>query len=207
MTGTLPRLIAITDPSRWPDTHTVEVWRTLAQGAQPGTVAVQLRAPRVSVRRALELGAALQQIAAANEQWLIVNDRMDLALLLDAAAIHLGEGSVATDDARALVGSRPVFRACHSVRAVTGLGANALLLSPIVEPRKGAPALGLSAIAEAASALERASESTALYALGGVTIEAAGACLSAGAHGVAAIAGVFAAEHPEGWLSTLAIAR
>jgi thiamine-phosphate pyrophosphorylase len=181
--------------------------RTLAASARAGSVAVQLRAPGEPARRLLELGAALKEIAASHGQWLIVNDRLDLATLLEADAVHLGEASVSVADARRLLDARPLFRACHAPLAVSGLGADALLLSPIAAPRKGAPAIGLPALRAAAETLARAGEQTLLYALGGITPEAVDGCLSAGAFGVAAIEGVFAAKDLEPWLRALGIAR
>jgi thiamine-phosphate pyrophosphorylase len=63
-------------------------------------------------------------------------------------------------------------------------GANIVLLSPIFDsPGKGPP-LGLSAIREAAGRIE---PSAHLVALGGIDGENAGACLAAGAYGVASI--------------------
>jgi thiamine-phosphate pyrophosphorylase len=77
--------------------------------------------------------------------------------------------------------------ACHSAAEVESRardGANVLVLSPIFEsPGKGI-ALGLHAIRDAAGRLDR---ERYLIALGGIARENAGACLQAGAHGVAAI--------------------
>ena len=207
MVPVFPRLVAIADLQRFSAEHTLAVWRSLAASARAGSVAVQLRAPGGPARHLLELGAALKAIAASHGQWLIVNDRLDLAALLEADAVHLGEASVSVADARQLWHARPLFRACHAPLAVSGLGAEALLLSPIAAPRKSAPALGLSVLGRAAEALARAGEPTRLYALGGITPEAVEGCLSAGAFGVAAIEGVFAAKDLQPWLRALGIAR
>jgi thiamine-phosphate pyrophosphorylase len=207
MAKAFPRLIAITDLQRFSPEHTLAVWRTLAASARAGSVAVQLRAPGEPARRLLELGAALKATAASHGQWLIVNDRLDLAALLEADAVHLGEASVSVADARRLLDSRPLFQACHAPLAVSGLGADAVLLSPIAAARKGAPALGLAALGRAAEALAQAGEPTRLYALGGITPEAVEGCLSAGAFGVAAIEGVFAAEDLQPWQRALGITR
>jgi thiamine-phosphate pyrophosphorylase len=206
MAPDFPRLVAITDLQRFSAEHTLAVWHALAASARAGSVAVQLRAPGEPARRLLELGAALKAIAVSHGQWLIVNDRLDLAALLEADAVHLGEASVSVVDTRRVLNA-PLFRACHAPLAVSGLGADALLLSPIAAPRKGAPALGLPALRTAAEALAQAGEPTRLYALGGITPEAVEGCLSAGAFGVAAIEGVFADKDLEPWLRALGIAR
>jgi thiamine monophosphate synthase len=77
--------------------------------------------------------------------------------------------------------------ACHSAGEVEQRareGANVLVLSPIFDsPGKGIP-VGLHAIRDAASRIDRGSH---LVALGGITRDTASACLQAGAHSVAAI--------------------
>lgn len=152
---------------------------------------VQLRGPGVPVRDLLRLGERLRRATADLGARLIVNDRVDLAVLLAADGAHLGRASVPVARARALLGPHSwVSTSAHSVSdvlAAAAAGADAALLSPIfASPGKGAP-LGPSALSEATAALRSAGRSLALYALGGVTVETAPACLSSGASGLAAI--------------------
>src|SRR5687767_12663812 len=121
MAPDFPRLVAITDLQRFSAELTLAVWHALAASARAGSVAVQLRAPGEPARRLLELGAALKAIAVSHGQWLIVNDRLDLAALLEADAVHLGEASVSVADTRRVLNA-PLFRACHAPLAVSGLG-------------------------------------------------------------------------------------
>ncbi|HLV68740.1 MAG TPA: thiamine phosphate synthase [Polyangiaceae bacterium] len=195
-----PVLIAITDFDGYPERRVLERWELLAAAAAPGTVAVQLRGRRPA-RPLLELGRALRDVARAFGQWLIVNDRLDLAVLLGADAVHLGEGGVATDEARRLFGAGPVFRACHDPAAALVTDADAVLLSPIHEARKGRPALGLGALHAAAQGRAR------VYALGGVTSERSAECRRAGAAGVAAIGAVFGDADPRALVAVLGIRR
>jgi thiamine-phosphate pyrophosphorylase len=202
----LPRLVAITDLSRFPLARTLEIWALLCSGARPGSVAVQLRGPDQPARRLLELGRELADVARAAGQFLIVNDRLDLGRLLEADGVHLGEGGVSSVDARTLGPFRWIFRACHAPDTAGAIDADALVLSPILAPRKGAPALGLTAIERARAALERRG-SGAVFALGGITPETAATCCGSGAQGVAAIGGLFGGPAPAEWLQALAIAR
>ena len=119
---------------------------------------------------------------------------MDLALLLEADAVHLGEGSVTASDARRLLGANMrISRAWHAasldgVDAVSELHAvDALLVSPVLAPRKGRPALGLQPLGVLGEQLRARDLACQLYALGGVSAENAAECLQAGAAGVAAI--------------------
>lgn len=154
-------------------------------------VAVQLRDPELSGGALYALGARLREATAAVGASLVVNDRLDLALLLGADGVHLGRRSVSIADARALLGA-PTFVsvACHDlddVARAAEAGADAVVLSPIfATPGKGPP-LGLDALRAARRLLAAGGEGAALIALGGVDAGSAAACLDAGADGVAAI--------------------
>ena len=188
-----PRLIAITDASLLPIETLLARLGKLAAAAQPGTLALLLRDHALGARERLRLGQALQSVAREHGQALWVADRLDLALLLEADAVHLGEGSVTASDARKLLGSQMrISRAWHAA-ALDGVDAagelhavDALLVSPVLAPRKGRPALGLSPLGVLGEQLRARNLACQIYALGGVSAENAAECLQAGAIGVAA---------------------
>ena len=183
----------ITDLTVLPETALFE---RLARAAElppsaAASLSVQLRDPQAPVRELLRIGQALREATRAIGASLVVNDRVDLAVLLGADGVHLGRRSMRVADARKLLGPRAwISMSAHSVEDVLAAGeagATAALLSPIfASPGKGTP-LGTGALAEARAALRAAGRSLQLFALGGVTLENAGACIEAGADGVAAI--------------------
>lgn len=188
------RALQITDARALPEAEIVARIRRVAALPEPArrAFAVELRDPELPTRALLALGRTLRDETRAAGCALIVNDRLDLALLLDADGLHLGRRSIGVAEARALLGpDRFVSVACHSVddvrRAATA-GADAVKLSPIfASPGKGAP-LGPAALGEARAALAACGKSAAcLWALGGVDAENAALCFAAGADGVAAI--------------------
>lgn len=194
MTGALvvPVVVQITDHA----TLGVDevLGRVAAVAAAPragrGTRVVMVRDPALPARELVGLGRALRAATRAVGAHLWVNDRLDVAALVDADGVHLGRRSVSVDDARRFLGpSIAVSIACHDVDEVLAArtaGADACTLSPIfASPGKGAP-LGTGALVAARAALGPA-PGFALVALGGVDRATAGACLAAGADGVAAI--------------------
>ncbi|HLV22259.1 MAG TPA: thiamine phosphate synthase [Polyangiaceae bacterium] len=206
-----PRLIAITDRTRWDAPTLVERADRLARRAQPGTLLVLLRDKHLPARERLDLGRRLRAVTRTNAQGFGVADRLDLALLLDADGVHLGEGSVSPREAREVVGADGFLsRACHAVAPLAAEDlreVDALLLSPIVAARKGRAALGAAAIQGLRGALAAAGAGhVGVYGLGGVDADSAGACLTAGARGVAAIGAAFAPD-PEPLLAALGIVR
>jgi thiamine-phosphate diphosphorylase len=210
MARALPRLLAITDLSLAPREALLERFAALARLALPGTLGLLLREHSASARERLTLGQDLARLARETEQQLWVADRLDLALLLAADGAHLGEASVSARAARSLLGDAvAISRAWHSAQLPEApeLGSlDALVLSPIVQERKGRPALGVPMLREFARRLRAQHASVGVYGLGGIAAETAGSCLDAGAAGVAVI-GAALHEPPRPLLAALGIAR
>jgi thiamine-phosphate pyrophosphorylase len=119
----------------------------------------------------------------------VVNDRLDVALALDADGEHLGVGSMPAKAVRACVpDSFLVGVSCHSLEeAVTAdaAGADYVFLGPIFEtPSKiqYGPPLGLAKLREVSARVR-----IPVLALGGITVERVKRCVEAGAKGVAGI--------------------
>jgi thiamine-phosphate pyrophosphorylase len=195
MTGPrAPRLIAIIDSER---AH-FDVWQQqlapLLAGAAPASVLVMLRDRQLPARQRRAMGESLRRLTSAHAQLLSVNDRLDLAVLVDADAVHLPEGGVSVAEARAF-GARYgrhwwVSRASHEPADADASTADGLLLSPVVEARKGRPALGVEGVRRARAGVDGRPASFGqcrVYALGGVTAAAIPTLLAGGAHGVAVI--------------------
>lgn len=203
-----PRLVAITDTTRADELLLLLKTEKLCRMARPGSIAVQLRDKQLGVRERYALGLELRRVTERYQQWLWVNERIDLCVLLGADGVHLGEGSVSVADARRLLGAHQIVsRACHSLDAVTQQDADVVLLSPICAERKGRPPLGMSALAAARARIDAASSGPLLYALGGISDAEVPACLAHGADGVAAIGAVWVASAVERLLGALSILR
>jgi len=191
----LPRILLITDP-RYEDDVLVEKLDAALGVAPAGSVAVQLRDKARPTGQLLSLGPRLREVTRKHAAVLVVNDRLDLALAVEADGVHLGRLSVAVRDARRLVGPDAfVSVATHShdeLRQALDDGATAALLSPIfATPGKGEP-LGLKALRIA----HAMAPSFGVYALGGIDSTNARACLEAGASGVALIRAFFDEADP-----------
>jgi thiamine-phosphate pyrophosphorylase len=202
------RLIAITDRRVASGPVTLERFAELGRLARPESVVFQLRDVELPARERLALGHALLRIARETCQWLVVNDRVDLALLLGADGVHLGESGVSTSDARRLLGASAfVSRACHDASSLVTLDADAVLLAPILESTKSLPTLGFDGLRRARASIGSAPARPALFALGGVGIDDVRACRDAGADGVAMIRGVLRDTNIAELVRTAGIAR
>lgn len=194
---TPPRLIVISDSSRGSrEVVLARIERCLA-AAREGSVLVQLRDPELPARERLALGRALAALARRHGQAFAVNDRLDLARLLDADALHLGEASVDPADARRILPGAWISRAWRGT-AEPPERADALLVAPVFEARHGRSPLGLAVLGAPHG-------SAKLYALGGVSAGNARAALEAGADGVAVIGAVLDHDDPLPLLGALGI--
>lgn len=138
--------------------------------------------------------------AIAGRALLVVNDRLDVALAAGAHGVHLGEAGLPVAAARrlALPTGFLVGRSVHSAEgaaAACAAGADYLLAGNVFETAShpGRPAAGLEFLRAVCAAAGR----TPVFAIGGVTSENAGACIAAGAAGVAAISALLAAPDPQ----------
>jgi len=193
-----PRLVAISDRRVASAEVTLDRFFELGRLARPGSVIFQLRDLELSVRERMRFGLSMARMARDVGQLFLVNDRVDLAVLLGADGVHLGESGIATEDARQLLGGQSfVSRACHDPARVARLDADAVLLSPIYESNKGLVPLGIVGLEAARRALDASGRQTRLLALGGVSAPRVRECSAARADGVAVIGAVLRGEGPE----------
>jgi thiamine-phosphate pyrophosphorylase len=206
----VPRLIAITDRRVESAQETLTRFERLARAARPGSLLIQLRDRELSARERLAFGVELKALTLGAEQRFQVNDRLDLALLLGADAVHLGESSVVAGDARRLLGRQCFLTcACHEPEGAVDRDVDGWLVSPIAAERKGRSPLGRGVFREfqARWLAEGSVVRPALYALGGIDAGNARACLDAGATGVAVIGAALTEPDPLPLLRALDILR
>jgi thiamine-phosphate pyrophosphorylase len=186
-----------------------EILAALADGGHGAGVAIQLREKDLGGRELYQLGAAMKKICSRRGARLFVNDRIDVALAVEADGVHLPADSFCVTDARRLVGrARLIGVSTHStadVAQAAAEGADFAVFGPVWPPlSKSAygPARGVEELLAAC----RAADSMPVFALGGVNAErvmtlkmpgreadAVGARLPAG---VAVIGAVFGADDP-----------
>jgi thiamine-phosphate pyrophosphorylase len=170
----------------------------VADALRGGLRAVQLREKDLAAGQLFELAQELRQLTREYGARLLINDRIDVALAVEADGVHLGKTSLPVAEARRILGrDRLIGYSAHSsddaLRAQRD-GADFVTLGPIYQtPSKvqyGEP-LGLGVLSEVSRVL-----SIPFFALGGIKNASVPETLSAGAHGVALISAVMAAPDP-----------
>lgn len=174
----------------------------VARAVAGGVSLVQLREKHAPTREFLELGRALMALLAPLGVPLIINDRVDLALALGAAGVHLGQDDLPVEDARRLLGPRAHIglsvEDLDQLRAAEALPpglVDAYGLSPIfATPTKtdAGPGWGLDGLARARAVVAHGSRRP-LIAIGGIHAGNAASVLRAGADGLAVVSAICAA--------------
>ncbi|HVJ31505.1 MAG TPA: thiamine phosphate synthase [Terriglobia bacterium] len=172
---------------------------TVAAALQGGITVLQYRAKQVPLREAIAEAALLASLARQCEVPFIVNDRLDLALAVDADGLHIGQSDMPADLARRFLGPRKILGLSVARQAeVDELDVTAVDyvgLGPVFATATKADAaapLGLEQFS-----LLRASIELPVVAIGGISPSVAGDVIGAGADGIAVVSAICAAAEPK----------
>ena len=160
-----------------------------------GATMVQLREKQASTRQFLEQAQALKAALAACRVPLIINDRVDIALAVDADGVHVGQTDMPVDAVRALIGPTKLVGLSitneEQIRRPDAEAADYLGIGPIhaqtTKTDASAP-LGVEGFAGL-----RSRTAKPVIAIGGVKAELAKALFDAGADGIAVVSAIMLA--------------
>jgi thiamine-phosphate pyrophosphorylase len=199
-----PHLYIITDRQACLGRPLLAVIAAALAGAGPAIragarVAVQLREKDLDARPLLALARTLRALTAEVGAGLFVNDRLDVALAVDADGVHLGGRSLAAADVATVAPMLQVAVSLHHPNEVAAVLRNPNVtfgvFSPVYPTPKKSPAVGLDGPSGLRAACQAAG-SLPILALGSVDAEKLPECLAAGASGVASIRAVLSATNP-----------
>ncbi|QBD83508.1 thiamine phosphate synthase [Ktedonosporobacter rubrisoli] len=170
---------------------------TVAEAAiEGGATVIQLRDKVASTRKLVEEGLVLRELTRRRGVLLIVNDRIDVALAVDADGAHVGQDDMPAHLARRLLGPERILGVSagnlEEARAAVEAGADYLGIGPIY-PTRGKLDAGVPVGTQFVLGL-KLRYATPLVAIGGITAENAGEVIQAGAAGIAVITAVVNAE-------------
>lgn len=80
-----------------------------------GITMLQLREKDMDDRQLLRIARDIKSITAGTATRFVINDRADIAALCQADILHLGQGDVAIEEARKIVGDMPIGLSTHSL--------------------------------------------------------------------------------------------
>lgn len=183
-------LDGVSTPARYP--------AIVAAAVSGGVDAAHVRLPGAPGGDTLDLASDVQsRISAASSARLIVNDRIDVAMIVGAYGVHLGERSVSVADARSVLDPGVcIGRSIHELKGATEAeadGADYIIAGHVfgTDSKRGQPGRGLQWLSEVVRAV-----SVPVIAIGGIRADRVEDVLSAGAWGVAVGREILSASDP-----------
>ncbi|WP_339063360.1 thiamine phosphate synthase [Tepidibacillus marianensis] len=167
------------------------------QALEAGVRTVQLREKKGNMREIIQFGREIRRLTREYDAILFVNDRYDLAQILEADGIHIGQDDIPIEEIRRL--SPPTFKIGVSARTIE---------EAIRAEQDGADYLGMGAIYSTATkedaktiGLEglkviRRRISIPIIAIGGIQKEHIGEIALSGADGIAVVSAITKSKDP-----------
>jgi len=163
-----------------------------------GVTCVQVREKTASTRAYIERLSAVQPLLRERGVPLFVNDRIDVALAVEADGIHLGQTDMPLAMAKRIAGDRLLIGiSCETVQDAVEAerdGADYVSVSPVFPtPTKTdtAPPLGLDGVRAI-----RATVRLPVVAIGGINSGNASAVVDEGADGICVVSAIVGAPDP-----------
>ncbi|MBF0612167.1 MAG: thiamine phosphate synthase [Magnetococcales bacterium] len=186
----VPRLLLITEPCE-------DLLDRVEQAVAGGVGHVLLRAKGEAAQSLTATALALKTLLQPTGGQLLIHDRVDVALAVEAQGVQLPSNGLPTPLARRLLGGgRLLGRSCHTPQEAKQAfldGADYVTLSPLFPTLSHPDAQGLGV--EIFSQWRREITGPVL-ALGGIHPQNCALALQAGAFGVAIIRGILQADNP-----------
>lgn len=174
------------------------------QALQGGVTLVQLREKSATSREFYQRALRIKEVTDRFQVPLIINDRLDIALAVNAAGLHIGQEDLPVAVARRLLGPDKILGATAATVA-DALAAQAAgadyLGSGAVYPtgtKPGKAILPLSVLTQIKQALR-----IPVVAIGGITAENIGPVRDAGVDGVAVVSAIMDSADPTTAAKTL----
>ena len=182
----LPKIYPITDMKLSRLSHAEQVARLIDGGA----TLIQLRDKESSPKDFLRDALAAKRTADQNNVKLIINDRVDIAMAIDAAGVHLGQSDLPVTIARRLLNKGSIVgfsthnlqQAELAVEALVDYVAFGPIFSTTTKVDRD-PTIGVDLLSSAT----RVVAEVPLVAIGGITADNCRSVLAAGANSVAVV--------------------
>ena len=164
---------------------------------EAGAGYIQLREKDLSVKELMEMAVWMRELTGEYNAKLFINDRVDIALSVEADGVHLGQNSIPPHAVRKISGDKLMIGvSTHSINEAINAerdGADFITLGPVYETpsklRYGNP-VGIDSISKARSRI-----SIPVLAIGGIKLDKVKEAKEAGADGIALISAILTAEN------------
>lgn len=170
----------------------------VASALEGGVDIIQLREKNMSASQIMVLGGKIKQLCALYGAIFIINDRVDIALALEADGVHLGQDDMDVHSARKILGNDFIIgvstHAPEQAQKAVSDGADYIGVGPVFEtPTKaGRKAVGLDYAAWVSKNI-----SIPAFAIGGINLENCESVLDTGISRLAVVRAIINSPSPE----------
>jgi len=168
------------------------------EAVQAGVTIVQIREKETPTRDFVALGHAIKAITKTHGVPLLINDRIDVAMAIDADGVHIGQSDMNYADARRLLGYDKIIglsidteRQLHEAQS---MDVNYLGVGPVFPTQTKKDTSGDWGLEGFKNA--RSISSHKLVAIGGIDTHNAADVIRSGADGVAVVSAICSAPSP-----------
>lgn len=168
------------------------------EAVKGGATMVQLREKDCSTREFIELAAKLMETLKPLGIPLLINDRIDVALAVDADGVHIGQSDMPYKTARALLGPDKIIglsvENMEDIRVANELDVDYVGISPVYSTHTKtdtAAPFGLDGLREAVKLSVHPT-----VAIGGMNMKTAKDVMTCGTDGIAVVSAIVSADSP-----------
>lgn len=168
------------------------------EAVKGGATMVQLREKDCSTREFIELAAKLKETLKPLGVPLLINDRVDVALAVDADGVHIGQSDMPYETARKLLGPDKIIglsvENMDDIRVANGLDVDYVGISPVYSTHTKtdtAAPFGLDGLCEAVKLSVHPT-----VAIGGMNMKTAKDVMACGTDGIAVVSAIVSADSP-----------
>ncbi|AUD01906.1 thiamine phosphate synthase [Spirosoma pollinicola] len=168
------------------------------EACRAGVRWVQLREKDLTTRAFLELGVALKHITQHYGAKLIINDRVDIALAVDADGVHVGQDDMPHQLVRSLIGPGKIIglsiNNMDELKAAQGADLDYLGIATIFQTGTKQDTSSLLGLDGLTAICQQTSLPT--FAIGGINATNSQSVVKAGASGVAVVSAICGQTSP-----------
>ena len=178
---------------------TVQLLRIVSDAVAGGVTMVQLREKTADTRTFLERAWALKRRLQGTGVPLIINDRVDIALAVDADGVHLGQSDMPVEIARRLLGPNKIIglsvENLEQIESANELDIQYIGISPIFATPTKTDTKAPFGLEGARQAVMMSKHPT--IGIGGINASNIDAVWATGLDGVAVVSAIMSAPDPQ----------
>lgn len=171
---------------------------TIEEAIKGGTTVVQIREKTADTLDFYNLALKVKEITTKYNVPLIINDRVDVALAIDADGVHVGQSDMPCDVTRRLIGENKILgvsaATIEEAQKAQKDGADYIGTGAVfpTQTKDDAPSVTKQELKEIADSID-----IPVVAIGGITLENAHELVDTGISGLSVVSAIMSSDNPK----------